>query len=341
MCSEMSQRTQITDAAALDLKGFEAELDERILRAAGFPGASLAEVTKKAGGAFPTLVADRLRAHGLDLRTTATKGAREAEEFRGPELHAADFEWYFTDACARELAVLLRPRHGPPLLFGAPTVAAALAGSGARAVAVDRSPFLRERFGSRFGDLHPWDLRRPLGILRAHQVVFFDAPWYFNHIARWLWQASVAVQRGGTIAFALFGPTTRPRAQSERDQLLMIAERLGDVSVIESALEYRTPGFEAVALAAAGHDLSAPWRAGDLVLIQDVRGHMSVPAVPREPDWATHRRGDVVIKVRNDLPRETIDWDSSFVADTVARSHFRRLSIAAWTSRHRIVVSPT
>ncbi len=339
----MFQATQAKPVPRPDSDGYWEELDRRLLRAvAAAPGASLAEISRRAGGAFPSVVAERASLHGHALGGGPGSGHEGSEALPGPELHAAEFEWYFTDGCARELAALLRSRRGKPLLLGAPTVASAMARSGVRATAVDRSPFLGARFGSALGDLHHVDLRAPLGFLRAHSVIFFDAPWHADHIGRWLWQASLAVRRGGTVAFALFGPMTRPAARAEREQLLVAAEAIGSVSLLESALEYRTPLFESEALAASGHEMRAPWRLGDLVLIENASGTLASPPAPHEQAWATRSVGDLVVKARPGTQRQDPShWNSLPALDTVSRSRTRHLPIVAWTSRNRVALPST
>lgn len=332
----MFQAIEQAPTTKSDQGGFEGDLDARILTAADRVGATLARVSEQAGGAFPSLVAERLAAHGKCLPDGGIDAA--SGSIFSPELHPVEFEWYFTHDCARELAALLRPQTGRLLLLGAPTVSVALAQKGIRATTVDRSPFLSERFDRGVGEFRRADLRRPLGFLRSHSTVFFDPPWHEDYCLRWLWQAGLAVRRGGCVAFALFGPTTRSTAGLERARLLDVAEAIGRTTVLEGALSYRTPRFEAEALAAAGHDLRGPWRRGDLVLIENAHGSLGAPPVPTERTWSTRREGDVVVKfdprVRNAPGGE--EWTRLPTLDTVSRSRTRRLPIAAWNSRNQI-----
>jgi hypothetical protein len=292
---------------------------------------SLAAICELADGAFPSLVAARLRMAGRVWREVSEGG----DEQPGPELHAAEFEWYFTRECASELADFLTPAYGGALLMGAPKVAAAMAARGRRADLFDRSPFLVERFG-KIGNLESAELRDPLGRLRSNPVVFFDAPWHEDHILRWLWHASLAVKRGGTIAFALFGELTRARAEAERECLLAAAEAIGETHLLEGVLAYETPRFEAEALDAAGIELRGPWRRGDLVIIEKATGTIAKPPAPRERAWETVRVSERVVKVAPGRKVGSPRWEHLSRLGTVSRSEIRGLEIELWTSRNEV-----
>lgn len=317
--------------------GFFFDLDAHVLKAAARPGATLASVSGEACGAFPSLIAKRLERYDVRLKAESERDQASPQP-SGPELHAAEFEWYFTEACAAELAGFLKPRFGTALIMGGPTVAAAMRRSGTTPTAVDRSPYLAERFGSGISEQHLHDLRAPLGFLRSHGLVFFDAPWHEDHISRWLWQASYAVSRRGTIAFALFGERTRPTARAERARLLDKASAIGRVSVLEDALHYDTPLFEAKALATAGCGIRSPWRRGDFVLIEDARSPIAPPPVPDERPWRTVLNGTRVTKLLpgHALPTASPDEAAFRTLDTVSRSRIREIAIGAWTSRNEI-----
>jgi hypothetical protein len=313
------------------------DFDAWLFDAATRPGATLASVSSEARGAFPSIVAERLLLQGFELEAEAAQ-AHESSMPRGPELHAAEFEWYFTEACATDLARFLRPSKGKALVMGAPTVARAMQGIRHTPTLVDRSPFLDQRFGSEIAEQHRHDLRWPLGRLRSHEAVFFDAPWHEDHISRWLWQASLAVRPGGTISFALFGDRTRPAARTQRVRLLELASVIGKVDLVEDALHYDTPLFEAEALAAAGIEIRSPWRHGDLVLIEDAHSTITAPPVPAERTWRTILSGTRVIKLQpgQHLPADSPGQPTLHILDTVSRSRIRGIAIGAWTSRNEI-----
>ena len=327
---------------------YQADLDRRIAEAATVPGATLESISSAARGAFPALVAERLRATGswmpsgsVASEPVGRRACAHREARPGPELHAVEFEWYFTDRCAAALAGLFRSRSGPTLLLGAPTVARALRLRGASADLVDRSPFLGERFGSLLRGHARQDLRRPLPQLRSHAVVFFDAPWHEDHLHRWLWQASRAVARNGTIAFTLFGELTRPAARAERQRLLSLADSIGDVTLIRDALSYDTPAFERAALSSAGVAIESPWRRGDLVIVSRAGATLSAPPVPYERPWRTWKIGDRVVKTSPRLARigsaiEALRPSEAPLA-TVSRRRTSALPIDAWSSRNVVV----
>lgn len=332
----MLSSTQQTFSEVSPDSDFWLELDAHVLEAAARQGATVASVSGEACGAFPSLVAERLERHGVRLEPESRRDQASPPP-NGPELHAAEFEWYFTEACATDLAGFLKPQSGVALIMGGPTVAAAMRRSGTTPTVVDRSPYLAERFGPAISEQHLYDLRAPLGFLRSHTLVFFDAPWHEDHISRWLWQASHAVSRGGTIAFALFGKLTRPTARAERSRLLEKASAIGNVSVLRDALHYDTPLFEAKALAAARCGIRSPWRRGDLVLIEDARSPIGPPPVPAERAWRTILNGTRVTKLLPGQALPTPPAGATFrTLDTVSRSRIREIAIGAWTSRNEI-----
>ncbi len=219
------------------------------------------------------------------------------------------------------------------MLLGAPSIAASIGARRAGVELIDRSPFLCSRFpGSR---LH-WrrhDLRRPLDLLRTHRAVFFDAPWHEDHIKRWLWQASLAVRRGGVIIFALFPELTRPNAPAERARLLNAAERLGRVELVEGFLEYDTPKFEQAALGEAGVLLKGPWRMGDLVIIHNVQGVLPPSPAPSEEEWVTTLRGQEVLKIRQGAYPRLNPMPHLKTLESVSRSQTLRGQFDLITSR--------
>lgn len=269
---------------------------EHLIALAAVPDVNLFSAARAARGLFPSEVQALLSEAGVSL---PAGDLPPSARYPGPQLHAAEFEWYFAQETREELSSLLAGTK--TLLLGAPTLLEALRSRHTDCDLVDRSPFLDARFPALRLRWRRHDLRSPLGALRSHRAVFFDAPWHEDHIARWLWQASLAVCRGGHIAFALFGELTRPSASVERERLLGLAAGLGRVEVVENFLEYDTPGFEACALNASGTPLEGPWRRGDLVRIHNVRGSMPPPPKPIEFPWVTLLRGTEVWKVRREV----------------------------------------
>lgn len=184
----------------------------------------------------------------------------------------------------------------------------------------------------------------PLKLDAAYEGIFFDAPWYPEYAALWLWQA-VRLSRPGTrIAFSLFPELTRPSASSERTELLLFAQQHGDVNVHKNFLCYHTPGFEAEIL--SRHDLSdlTSWRRSDLVEITLREGTAKPPPYPppAEDKWDTYVIGSQVVKLRHRAgvckpwllaPVSTI---TDFLAETVSRRAPYRKAIDLWTSKNRV-----
>jgi hypothetical protein len=271
----------------------------------------------------------------------------EAPRTRGvPELHPADFEWYFTREIAEELAsnLTLNGRHHA--LLGVPTVAVTAARRGLRPVLIDRNLLVRRRF-SEINDrrVHflPADLNRPLRVSpgRRFDTVFFDGPWYWENTMYWLWQSVNLLRRKGVIQFSLFPARTRPTAPLERETILAYAERIGKTSVYTDALVYETPVFEVEALTSSP---SAPLRHGDLVRIE-VNGRPRPPPPPTpavEPAWTTFVFGTQVVKVRRRCFGPTgallspIPGCDGFRLQSVSRRDPLRTHVDVWTSRNRV-----
>lgn len=299
MLYPIKQKPPVADIGALpqDL-AYRRRVERRIQDLLVAGAHTLYDVCRGAEGLFP---ADAIRVvrevdPGARLMPAAVPPSVDPP---GAELHAAEFEWYFTERCRADFLELMGRRR--LLLMGAPTLAAALSRESADADLVDRSPFLAGRFPSFRLRWRRHDLRAPLGLLRSHREVFFDAPWHEDHMSRWLWQASLAVARGGTIVFVLYPELTRARAVDERMRLLFLAERIGRVELLPGCVEYETPRFEREALNAAGAPVESAWRRGDCVVVHNVRESLPAPPVPAEEDWSTLLRGREVIKLRRGL----------------------------------------
>ena len=109
-------------------------VDARLREAIEAGARSLREALEVTEGADPRLVAERLRALGMpaDGRAAARDPFGPSVAFEPPvdpwvpELHARDFEWYFTPQCAAELAARVGGPERSVLCLGTPTVAFAL-----------------------------------------------------------------------------------------------------------------------------------------------------------------------------------------------------------------------
>lgn len=321
------------------------ELDECLLAAAASGIRDFSRFARKARGAFPSLVADRLAALELDV-SFAQQGGHDTRQ-PNPELHPLDFEWYFQPAVADEVAAVLDVRSSRVLCLGAPTVAVALARRRHEVVLIDRNPLVRPRLHpvDQGVDVRTHDLWEPIEATHDFDAVFFDAPWYPDEEELWLWQACRAVRRGGTVLFSLFPPLVRPTAKADRAAILAEASVLGDVSVMATPLTYATPLFEAEALAAIGLPAPASWRVADLVAVRDVKA--IAPSPPPRPGidldvWDTWVIGSQVVKLRQNTSGDphhiispvpgTSDWRYA----SVSRRDAHRALVDLWTSRNRV-----
>jgi hypothetical protein len=267
-----------------------------------------------------------------------------------PELHARDFEWYFTPACAAELAA----RAGGParsvLCLGTPTVAfALLEAPGLRRVTlVDRNPLaLRRHHGAAALEARHDDLaaaRLPAG---TYDAAVLDAPWYLPALCHWLAVAAAAVRPGGTVLLALLPALHRPSARTDRAVILERARALGSVTLEPGRLRYATPRFEHEALATAGLRVPAAWRRADLLEITVERPTAVAsltPAPEPEPEraWARFVIGPQVIQLDPRAPVEPgdalspIDGRADFRYGSISTRDPRRAAIGLWTSRSRV-----
>lgn len=323
-------------------------LDKRLSTLAREAGATIESVIRGAQGAFPALVVQRLQALGLDRNLPHEPETNQASRssIGGPELHPLDFEWYFTEKSADDLAHILTCRIGEILCLSSPTVAVALARRGYAAVLVDRNPLIRARLAINDTSLQftLFDLVNPLPLRCSFPVIFFDAPWYPDFTSLWLWQASQLTRAGGLVAFALFPRLLRPEAEQERAQILEQASHLGQVELLEGALSYETPLFEREALAACGIKITADWRSGDLVLVRVKKIPEASPPIIQNwaEKWDSFLLGRQVVKLRR-LNRGAgaviiapLEDCPNYVFPSVSMRDSRRDQIDLWTSRNRV-----
>jgi hypothetical protein len=323
-------------------------LDSRLSILAREPGATFLTILRGARGAFPTLVAERLKGLGMsDLLPQETAPAGQAASgATGPELHPLDFEWYFSSESATQIAELLAAQGGDILCLATPTAAATLARRGLKVLLLDNNPLNKLRLPAGLSNLQfrVFNLYDPLHLDRSFPVVFFDAPWYAEPVTYWLWQASQAVSPGGIIAFSLFPPLLRPGAESERSRILAQARAMGEVEIREEALSYETPLFEQEALARCGLRITTAWRRGDLVLVHvNRRPRMSPPpSLSADDEWETFLIGTQVVKLRKhtrgaqNFILAPLDDLGDYIFPTVSMRDSRRAQIDLWTSRNRV-----
>ena len=302
-------------------------------------------------GMFPSEVL--LQEHCWALSCEDLPGARPP--MYHPELHALDYEWYFTNDTARDLSHEFGSKSGLTICLGAPKVAAAAIHASRRVVFIDKNPCVLTRFPilSRSEEVHLMDAidAGRLG-LRA-DVVVFDSPWYLPDMIGWLFAASKLVRLGGSVVFALYPPLVRATAHLERELVLEIASSMGAVQVQEDALVYETPLFEQEALNVSGLRCLREWRKADVVrvtvdksLTDTHSGLLCRPSI--DGAWRSFVIHDQVVKVRSRSLRLDSDGQhkglirplgANFLLESVSVRSPQRELIDVWTSRNRVAAS--
>lgn len=301
-------------------------------------------------GAWPTLVIERLNHLGLrHCYSSRLPLHSEPASSYVPELHALDFEWYFTPGFASWFSREVFSPTEVTICIGTPTLVAATDRND-RIKLVDRNPLVLDRFRGRLDrkDIEIRDACNVNGLIRNADCVIFDAPWYLEETLRWLFVASEIVKPGGRIVFALFPTLVRPGADKEREYIISVAAELGIIEETSGLLEYEAPLFERMALSARGVPHPGNWRRGDLVTVH-VRNPLPTEYKQRRYDnllkesWKTFVLHGQVIKVRQmdgkDLDEiEILPVANTFdyIYDSVSIRDPRRPEIGIWTSRNRV-----
>jgi len=268
-----------------------------------------------------------------------------------PELHALDYEWYFTTRTAHELSSEYASRKGVTICLGAPKVAMAAIHQSRNVILVDKNPCLLNRFPvlGKSEEVHLMDAIDSGRLHLKADVVIFDAPWYLTDTIGWLFAASQLVRVGGSIVFALYPSLVRPSAQVERDLILDIASTIGSLEVHEEALVYETPLFEQEVLYGSGLPCIGEWRRGDVVCVTANKSLLSLPSgllcrPSVDGAWRSFVIGEQVVKVRKRSlrlkppeQREELlaPLGTSFLLNSVSVTAPQREIVDVWTSRNR------
>jgi hypothetical protein len=327
----------------------ESYVDEIVAQQARPGGLNARDLFARTSGAHPAVIFERLGFRPQEFQATE---ALPSDDPYTPNLHALLSEWYFTPNTAADFLSII-PRRGKVICLGTPTVAAACIRRGTKAALIDASPFVVWRFPElrQTEPLLIADVSAAVSVDCAPTVVF-DAPWRANEVLRWLRVASELVVRGGTVAFALFGESTRPSAGRERDEILAMAEMIGRVLVHPGAVQYTTPHFEHCALWARGIGGVGNWRHADLVTIshahatdgsQNVGGDATCPPIHLGA-WSGYARGSTVTWVRKSSMRRQVEgqvWaripdTRRLVSPYVGLGHAERAGVDLWTSSNQV-----
>ena len=219
-------------------------------------------------------------AAAFDIPLPMHQGTYDAEL---PEPHPHDFDWRFDSSTAQKIATMVLKEttaSTTALLLGAPSIFVELAySSGApRTILLDWSRALieylqRYHHPTAFELVHHDMFSQRLWTTKQQvDVVVTDPPWYPEHYAAFLAQATTVTRIGGRILVSLFPSTTRPEAVRERWNIFETAEKLGlhIHSLHCGALRYHTPLFEQASLDTTHIEVPKNWRSGDLAIFEKV-----------------------------------------------------------------------
>ncbi|MEE9555293.1 MAG: hypothetical protein V3W18_13475 [candidate division Zixibacteria bacterium] len=322
------------------------QIDRRINDLSSTGNISIESLLSETKGAFPTLVLNRCIKLGIGIQNTCHQNEFATFRTFTPELHPLDFEWYFTEESAEHLAKLLCFRNHSLLCLGAPTVATANAKLTKNTFLVDRNRLNIHRFTGKLKNVNCIykDVLSYSEINKPFSVIFFDAPWYKETIISWLLRAAQLIRNKGIIAFSLFQELTRPSAKDDREMILEVSSRIGNIEIARNALHYETPLFERQALIASDTFINFNWRKGDLVLIHvnNTPIQISHRFLSPQDQWDSYTIRGQVIKHRKfaDQKKEhiftPIDNCHNYIFPSVSHRDKRRPHINIWTSRNKV-----
>jgi hypothetical protein len=333
--------------------GFESDVDRwiaRALRAGPLPFADLVRVLP---GVDPTFVRSRIEMAADDLRERVlwqiVRDAAAPGDPRLPVPHPLDFDWRFAPSTIGALSDELGSRDARLTLLGAPSLWLALQDRlpSDRMYLLDANPHLSKTALA-------LDAVRQVLVLDVlssdvpplhSDVVLADPPWYPQALAGFLWVGSSLLRANGRLFLSTPPLGTRPGIQREREELLVLAERVGLTvrSTRPAALRYASPPFERAALRAAGLAAFLPtdWRQGDLLVFERT-GDVAAPRpVSSERRWTERILDGVRIQIDDGAPAtgtdpalvSLIDGD---VLPSVSRRDARRGGVRVWTSGNRV-----
>jgi hypothetical protein len=353
------------------LQTFQAQLDAWAVSALDCGASNFSEFLSRLHGASPgdALVAlHRLHRRGDVPREVAGRLEWEARNRRSelplvldplPPPHPLDFEWRYTERTSSDLLTLaqtLTRPSDPVLLLGTPGVAAQATVSTLDRVVIFVGPDNVVSAGVRaLNDLN----NRPLVIRSCVQhaafpseagVVVVDPPWYFDYMRPMLAAAAASCRVGGFVLMSLLPVGTRPGAADDRAAILKYLRRLSlePTEIRQAELNYRTPHFEANALAAAGiRGIPSDWRRSDLVVLRKSSA-TSRPLTLRWPEkqWREAVIGRMRLFIRVCAPESRVEEGFSLrsivpgdILPTVSRRDLRRRRAGIWTSGNRVLAS--
>jgi hypothetical protein len=298
-------------------------------------------------GALPQSLAARLLPGAFYLGPTTLTHP----QFSVP--HPLDYDWRFTSSTSayllQEAAKVRRPRD-TLVCLGTPSVyhEAVRQGGFHRPALVDANSAVVRHFlrKCRSALVYNCDLLTDKIPLLQAPVIVSDPPWYFDHMAAFLWAAFGICTIGGHVLMSLPPRGTRPGIADELRRFLGLAHDLGFdlVRHVEGSLRYDSPPFERNALRAAGIRLASyDWRCGDLYVFQfrSVRRLARPRFCGTRPRWADEELSGMRVRLRTNgvttfaspLLVPVVEGD---VLPSVSSRHPMRALVDVWTAGNRV-----
>ncbi|GAH28877.1 unnamed protein product [marine sediment metagenome] len=138
-------------------------------------------------------------------------------------------------------------------------------------------------------------------------------------------------------------PLIRPSASEERERLLNLFAKIGNVYKLAYKVEYETPIFEIETLKGLNLPILKNWRLGDLYSIHVKNRSIPYPfRHPKEPHWNRYCINSQIIAIKEDpfdnyekLEVSSIYENGSYLLRSVSARDPIREKIDFWTSRNR------
>jgi hypothetical protein len=312
-------------------------------------------------GAFPTLVKEALQKSrsnpGIAPDASAVPLTAECEwtPWEDDELDPIDAQWYFDMPTAQRIVGMFASGTNSVLALGTPTVASVAASKIDNVTLVDISQRFTRDADAAWPALknvnitcHDLDEEIYSGVTKA-DVVVMDPPWYIESYQAWLHSAVSNCRSDGMLVVALPQILTSRRSLPERQAIIAILEKVGNVQLVPDALTYLTPSFELPVLEASDLQFLKQWRHGDIAVINVRKTDLpyEFPAM-RNIQWKTRNvYGRIVRTCYENLAEGTLpviepfEGTSGYRLTQVTRNYLWSSSANLVTSRGRAATVTT